>query len=119
MKIFRTVVEEEFQGVIPEEVEVRCLSMIKSMVEAEIRWTEYATQGLDGFTPNTIKVFIESKANSVCKNLGLKQLYIVDSYNPLQKLLSKFLSGGDIETRQNFFEKNSLNYNKGGMQMDL
>lgn len=119
MRIFRTAVEEEFNGIIPKEVETRCLDMIQKMTEAEIRWTTYATEGLDGFTPSSIEVFVQSKANSVCKNLGLPQLYIVDGYNPLQKLLSKYLSGGELETRQNFFEKNSLNYNKGGMEMDI
>ena len=119
MQIFRTAIKESFNGEIPFKVKNRCLEMIKLMAEAEIRWTTYASRGLPSFSDKTIEVFIQSKANSVCKNLGLPLLYEVNASNPLQKLLIRYLYGSELDTRQNFFEKNSLNYNHGGLNWDM
>ena len=119
--IFNTAIKETFNGIIPEEVIVKAHRMIKHMCEAEIRWTTYVTKGILGFSEHTIKVFIESQANSVCKNLKLPLLYsIVDlKDNPLRKLMLDHLKGGEVESKTMFFEENATEYAKGNLDMNV
>lgn len=116
--IFRAAVNEEFGGEVPEGVKDKIYTMVREMVEAEKRWGKYATKGLLGFSDKAIDIFVESRANSVCANLMIPLLYKEESINPLEKLMLKFLVGDEQDTRQNFFEQNVLNYNKGGMTDD-
>lgn len=118
MQIFRTAIKESFNGKIPDIVLEKGKELIIKMTDAEKRWTKYATQGLLGFSDRTIDIFIESKANSVCKNLGLPLIYKEEANNPLGKLLQNFLRGGNVESRTNFFESNSVEYTKGSFKED-
>lgn len=118
MHIFRETVKENFNGTIPDIVKIRGKELIMKMCVAEKRWTKYATKGLLGFTDRTIDIFIESKANSVCRNLGFDLMYPENNDNPLGKLLNKSLRGGEIESRTNFFEANSVEYTKGSFKQD-
>lgn len=118
MLIFRTAIKEEYDGVIPESVVTRATDLIKKMTEAEKRWTKYATKGLLGFTDASIDIFVEGRANSVCSNLGLPLIYPKNDNNPLEKLLKKSLRGGEMESRSNFFEVNSVEYTKGALQVN-
>lgn len=92
--------------------------MVKDMTETEIRWLTYVSNGLMGFTEHSIKVFVESRANYVLKNLGLKSVYDESGNNPLNKLIQRNLKGGDIESRSNFFETNSTEYSKAMVKVD-
>ena len=118
MQIFRTTIKEEYNGDIPEIVVTRATEFIKKMTDAEKRWTKYATKGLLGFTDASINVFVEGRANSVCNNLGLPLIYPKSENNPLEKLLKKSLRGGEMESRSNFFEVNSVEYTKGSLQVN-
>lgn len=116
--IFRTIIEEEFNGVVPTSVINKATDMIKKMNDAEIRWTKYVSKGILGFSDRSIETFINYKANSVCKNLLLPTIYEVDKVNPLNKLLINHLSNENNPGRQNFFEQNVLEYNHGGLKND-
>lgn len=118
MNIFRTAVKENFNGEIPDSIKVKGKELIVKMCEAEKRWTKYATKDLLGFTDRSIDIFIQGKANSVCKNLGFELIYPVETDNPLQKLLNKSLKGGEVESRTNFFEANSVEYTKGSFNSE-
>ena len=89
------------------------------MVNAEIRWLTYLTTGLMGFSDMSIKIFVEDKANNICKNLGLTQMYEQNKTNPIEKLLTDNLKGGVVESRSNFFEGNVVEYSKGSLIMDI
>ena len=117
--MFRTIVIEEFDGVIPEIVVKRITKMVKVMTEAEIEWTLYATKGLHGFTEKSVRIFVESQANSVCKNLGIPTIYDKVKNNPLKRLLTSHLKGGDKESRSGFFERNVVEYSKDIIEVDF
>lgn len=117
--IFRTAIKETFGGVIPDETIKAAHSMIIEMADAEKRWTKYVTKGMLGFSDRSIDIFVEGKANSVCTNLGMPLLYPIEKNNPLQSLLNTYIRGGDMETKQNFFETNVTEYSKGGFVNDL
>lgn len=121
MHIFRTAVQEEFNGVIPESVIEKGTAMVRLMCEAEKRWANYASKGILGFSEHTIKNMVEGQANSVCKNLGLPLQYpeVPLSQNPLRKLLLDHLKGSEVETKTLFFEGNPVDYAKGSIDMDL
>ena len=90
--------------------------MIHNMVEAEIRWTNYITKGVLGFSEQSIQIYVEHKGNSVCKNLGIQPLYKQTDGGPLQKLLEKFsLLKSDIKT--NFMESKVVDYDMSGLDM--
>ena len=120
MKIFRTAIEEEFNGVIPTTLIDKIHSMVRIMTEAEIRWGIYAANGVLGFSEQSITALAQGQANSVCRNLGIPKLYEnVPNDNPLRKLVLERISGGDVETKTLFFEGNPVDYSKAGMDMDL
>ena len=115
--IFRTAVKENFDGIIPKDVEEFGLELIKEMTNAEKRWTKYVSKGLLGFSDRVIDIFVEGKANSVCKNLGLPLLFKESDFNPLQDLLDKHLVGGNETKRSGFFERNVADYTVGTLDM--
>jgi ribonucleoside-diphosphate reductase beta chain len=117
--IFRAAISESFDGVVPADVQKRITNMVIAMTNAEKRWTKYVTKGVLGFSDNSIDIFVESKANSVMKNLGLPLIYREAENNPLGDLLNKFIRGGDIKTRSAFFEKNVVDYSKGTLEVDF
>lgn len=116
--IFKQAVNEEFDGIIPNAVKEKARDMIIRMTDAEKRWTKYASKGLLGFSDRSIDIFIESRANSVCKNLGLELIYKEEKVNPLGELLRRNLRG-ETDSRQNFFEANVTEYSKTGYVNDL
>ena len=117
--IYRTALDEVYDGVVPKELEVKIHKLIKGMVEAEVKWTTYASDGLPGFSPEAVKVFIEGQANNICKNLRVPKLYEDNKINPLRKILVSRLKGGELESRTNFFEGNVAEYSTGSLIMDL
>jgi ribonucleoside-diphosphate reductase beta chain len=118
--IFRTTVQESFEGKIPVHIQNRLKQMIISMVDAEKKWTKFATHNLIGFSDRTIDIFIEAQANSVCNNLGLMPIFEKHKENPLKKILVKNLKGGeDTESRESFFEVNVASYSKGSVEVDF
>ena len=116
--LFKTIIEENFNGVVPEDIVTKAHEMIKTAAEAEKRWTKYASNGLLGFTDKSISVFVENRANRVCSNLKLPKLYPHVENDPLGKLLKDRLKGGDYESRSNFFEVNPTEYSKGQIEDD-
>lgn len=118
--IFRTAVEESFDGKIPVTVQNRIKHMIMNMCDAEKKWTKFATQNLMGFSDRTIDIFIEEQANNVAINLGMKAIYEKHKENPLKKILIKNLKGGEnTESRESFFEVNVASYSKGTVDVDF
>lgn len=120
--IFRTAVQESFNGVVPEEVVKKAHAMIRMISEAEKRWTNYVANGtILGFSDRTIKVFIEHQANEVCKNMGIPPVYEDHSNedNPLLKLVKDHVKGGEVATKTLFFEGNVADYSKAAVKMDL
>lgn len=118
--IFRTTIEESFGGKIPLRVQHKLEEMITNMVDAEKKWTKFATQNLMGFSDRLIDIFIEEQANNVCLNLGLRMIYEKQKENPLKKILTKNLKGGDDnESRESFFEVNVASYSKGTVLVDF
>jgi ribonucleotide reductase beta subunit family protein with ferritin-like domain len=118
-ELFRTAVEELYNGIVPVEVVNKAKHMILDMTKAEKRWTKYASKGLTGFTDRTIDIFVEGQANSVCGNLGLPMLFKKEKENPLKRILTKYLKGGSLSSRSNFFEGNVADYSKGTLIMDF
>ena len=118
--IFRTTIEESFDGKIPVTVQNRLKHMIMNMCDAEKKWTKFATQNLMGFSDRTIDIFIEEQANNVAINLGMKAIYEKYKENPLKKILVKNLKGGEnTESRESFFEVNVASYSKGTVDVDF
>jgi len=90
--------------------------MITAMTDAEIRWTTYATEGVLGFSEQSIRIYVEHKANSVCKNLGISLLYEDTDGGPLQSLLKKF-SMLESDIKSNFMESKVADYDMSGLDM--
>lgn len=118
--IFRSAINESFNGVVPKKTEEIALQMIEDMCNAEKRWTKYVASGLLGFTEQSINNFVEGKANSVCRNLKLQLLYpnLKDNENPLNTLLVRAIKGGEMESRSNFFTVNPTEYSKNSLEND-
>ena len=119
--IFRTAVTESFDGVVPKNVVEKIHTMVANMCNAEIRWTKYISKNLLGYSEDSIRIYIESQANSVCKNLGLPLLYeeVDITKNPLrQLLLSHYKNKNDNTTKTLFFEANVADYQKSGPDMN-
>ena len=117
--IFRTAVDESFDGVVPDSVSKKITEMILDMVTAEKRWTKYVTQGLLGFSDRAIDIFIEDQANNICSNLRLPLIFEKHKDNPLKKILNKTLKGGGTDSREAFFESNVASYSKGSVETDF
>lgn len=116
--MFKYTIEEEFNGIIPKTVITKATELIKSICESEKRWTTYVTRGLLGFTENSIAVFIENRADTICKNLKLPKIYNRTEHDFLGIMLKDRLKGGDKESRSNFFEVNATEYSKGSVIQD-
>lgn len=118
--IFRTTVEESFDGKVPLRVQNKLRDMVLDMVVAEKKWTKFVTQNLMGFSDRTIDIFVEEQANSVCSNLGIPLPFEKEKENPLKKILTKNLKGGEnTESRESFFEVNVASYSKGTVDVDF
>ena len=119
MNIFRTIITEEFNGIIPVELEYKITTMVTEMANAEKRWSKYALEDIPGSSDRSIDLLVEAQANSVCKNLGVKTIYEKSEFNPLKKLLIANLKGGELPSRTNFFTGNVTEYSKGSLELDL
>ena len=118
--IFRTAIKESFNNSIPEDVVLRSAVLIQHMVDAEIRWLEYVTTGLLGYSKRSIEIFVQSKGNSICNNLGLPILYSLDPKipNPIQSIIDQRIKSNKYESRTNFFEANPTEYTKHSLEID-
>ncbi|EPU3828923.1 ribonucleotide-diphosphate reductase subunit beta [Campylobacter coli] len=117
--IYRTIIKEECNGIVPESVKKQAMDLILKMQDAEIRWTKYASQGLFGFTDEAIEIFIKAKVNNICRNLWLEQPYDKKDLqiNPLQELVDEHTPINNT-ARQNFFENKVTEYNVAGIKDD-
>lgn len=120
-RIYRQIIAEDFNNKVPEKIKERIYTVIRNMADAEKRWTKYASKGLSNFSDATIDIFVEGKANSVCKNLLLEPLYEKYEYDPLNKLLVSHLKGGNNskKSRTNFFERNVADYGNDVIEYDI
>lgn len=124
------------QKLIPPSLKDDAHKAIEIMADAEKEWTKYITNVRDEwkhevldrdvfgnvteeersavipmFSSENIDIFVESQANSVCKNLGLPLLYPEVSLdkNPLRKLVKQHLNyarEGVFETKGKEYAKN-------------
>ena len=117
--IFRTIIHEEFNGRIPNDIVIKLHNLIKDMTIAEKRWSKYALRGAVGSSDEAIDYLVEGQANSVCSNLMIPKLFEERKNNPLKKLLLKNLKGGVMSSRTNFFEGNVVDYSKGSLKIDF
>lgn len=86
-----------------DDTKLRINIMIKHMCEEEKIWTKYITKNLLGFSERAIEMFIEEKANSVCRNLKLSTLYDETDGGPLMSIVDRY-SMLKTKTKANFFE---------------
>lgn len=105
---------------VPKAVIDKIHQMVVHMTQAEIRWTKYVTKDILGFSDESIRIFIEGQANSVCRNLGIPLLYKEEpiSNNPLLASVLEHIKGGEVDTKTLFFEGNVADYTKTGPKMD-
>ena len=112
--IFRTAVKEVG---IENETIIKIKKMILNMTEEEKTWTKHITNKLLGFSDLAIDMFIEEKANSVCKNLNIDLLFEKTNGGPLMSLVDKYSMLG-IKTKSNFFEVPVGDYTVNGLDND-
>ena len=119
--IFRSVIKESFNGVVPDTVKEKALKMILDMEKAEYRWTKYASKGLPGFSDEVIDVFLKNRVNEICGNMMLDKPYPDmkgRANDPLGKLLALNLPDDNIGSKSNFLEGvNSIDYTQGGLSL--
>lgn len=98
---------------------VRVSELIKYVAEAEKQWLTYVTDSLLGYTEHSIDIFVNNKANLICKALNIPTIYEVNTdLDPINKILIKSLKGGELESRTNFFEANATEYSKTELKLD-
>lgn len=117
--IFRAAIAEEYDKIVPPHLVKRITDLIMKMTESEIRWLNYLTKGVFGFSEVINRNFIESQANNVCANLRIPYIYENHKENPLAKVLQSHLKGGNITSRGAFFEVNVVEYSKGALIIDF
>ncbi len=81
----------------------RIMDMIEHMTNEEKIWTKHITKKLLGFSDKAVDLFIEEKANSVCRNLKLPLLYTQTDGGPLMSIVDRYSMLG-TKTKANFFE---------------
>ena len=92
--------------------------MIIDMAEEEKIWAKYASKGLLGFSEAAIDKYVEFKANAVCKNLKIDNIYTESNGGPLYSIeVENSLLIGDKKT--NFFETQVVDYSVGSLQGDF
>lgn len=92
--------------------------MIIDMAEEEKIWAKYASKGLLGFSEAAIDKYVEFKANAVCKNLKIDNIYPESNGGPLYSIeVENSLLIGDKKT--NFFETQVVDYSVGSLQGDF
>lgn len=121
--IFRTAVKELLVDTkhLPEEFIERIYKLLKHMTWVEINWMLYLAKqaNINGFNEDTISQFIQDKANSICKNLGIDKLYPdVKDGGLIETFVDKWsLVGKDNKT--SFFESKVADYSLGTLIMDI
>ena len=92
--------------------------MIIDMAEEEKIWAKYASKGLLGFSEAAIDKYVEFKANAICKNLKIDNIYPESNGGPLYSIeVENSLIIGDKKT--NFFETQVADYSIGSLQGDF
>ena len=89
------------------------------MTEVEIRWTKYVTKDLFGFTDESINAYIKDKANQICRNMRIPELYPeVKKGGVIEEFIEKkYAMKGSTKT--NFFESKVADYAKGSIKIDF
>lgn len=113
--IFRTAVKETG---LDNETKGKIELMIDMMVSEEKAWIQHITKGLLGFSENAINMFIEYKANSICRNLYLDNLYEITDGGPLKSIEDKYSMLSTVKTKTNFFEGSVGDYSVGTLDED-
>lgn len=119
MNIFRSAIAEEYNKIVTPYLVQKLSDLIAKMAESEIRWLNYLTAGVFGFSETANRNLIETQANSVCRNLRIPYIYNEHKENPLGKILQSHLKGGSITSRGAFFEVNVVEYSKGNLIIDF
>ncbi len=84
--------------------ECKALDLIRYMTDEEKIWTKHITAKLLGFSDQAIDMFIEEKANSVCRNLNLPLQYNETNGGPLMSIVERYSMLSSTKTKSNFFE---------------
>lgn len=115
--IFRSAVKET-NTELDEETKNKIYDMISLMVIEEKIWIYHITKGLLGFSENAINMYIEYKANSICRNLYLDERYPKTDGGPLMSIENKYSMLSTVKTKTNFFEGAVGDYSVGGLDED-
>lgn len=91
------------------------LFMIKDMANEEKIWTKHLSKNLLGFSPQAIDMFIEEKANSICRNLKLPVVFEITNGGPLMAIVQKYSFLSQTKTKTNFFESTVGDYSVNGL----
>lgn len=86
------------------------VQLLREATAIEIEWLEHISEGVLGFTEDTIKEFVQSIADERCVALGMPKVY-EGGKNHLNKLLDSYTRVN--AKRSNFFESKSSTYSKG------
>ena len=113
--IFRTSTKE---SEIEDATKVAIHAMIIRMVDEEKLWINHITRGLLGFSEQAINMYIEFKANSICSNLYLNNLYEITDGGPLMSIEEKYSMLSDVKTKTNFFENCVADYSINSLDED-
>jgi len=117
--IYKDVLDEVFGGEVPNDLKKDLKDLIDYMTGVEIRWTKYVTKDLFGFTDESINVYIKDKANQICRNMKIEELYpdIKDGGVIKEFIEKKYVMKGSTKT--NFFESKVADYAKGSIKIDF
>lgn len=109
---------------LKEETKQTIVDMILHMTNEEKIWTKHISKDLLGFTDNSIDLYIEYQANSVCNNIGIDPLFEETDGGPISNLvkensmLTKSSGSTIIATKTNFFENAVGDYSKNSIDDD-
>jgi len=115
--IFRTAINENYNGIVPNYLLTKIYKLIEHMTNEEIIWTKYLTRNLLGFSEEAIELFIKGQANSICNNLKIDLLYPNIKISPLMRLYDEY-SKLKRKGKTNFFEKKVGDYSIGSLDMN-
>lgn len=114
--IYRAAVRENG---IDERTKIAIRDMVIRMTTIEKEWLNYLGKDIRGFTPTTIDMFVELRANNICENLYIDLPYKKTDGGPLQSMYSEFSmlgtnkDGSDMTLKTNFFETTVGDYAVG------
>lgn len=111
---------EEFNS-FKKDIEDRVSVMLRNIRDVEVNWLKYVTKGVLGYSDTILINLVESRCNKICKYIGMEPIFnkVEISNNPLQQILNRSIKGGDVVSKENFFETNVTAYSKNTIQMDF